>query len=98
MPATSGNHPENVTTYKRATSLVEQVLSIRSALDEHGIAHAFGGALALAYHTKNPRTTSDIDINIALGVPKSSGGVPVPPSAGTVGNQTPENSRGTRRG
>lgn len=47
-------------------SLVEQVLSIDKMLNEHAIPHAFGGALALAYYTKHPRTTNDIDINIAL--------------------------------
>lgn len=71
MPATSGDHTDNTTTYKPVTSLVEQILSIHARLDEHEINHAFGGALALAYHTRHPRTTSDIDINIALGTPRA---------------------------
>lgn len=50
------------------TSLVDQVLSIDAILDQNGVSHAFGGALALAYYTRQPRATNDIDINIALGV------------------------------
>ena len=37
------------------------------ALDEHGLRHAFGGALALAYCIRNPRGTIDIDVNVFIG-------------------------------
>lgn len=33
-------------------------------LDQAGIPHAFGGALALAYCTQEPRATADIDLNV----------------------------------
>lgn len=46
-------------------SLADQVLAVDRALSAAGIAHAFGGALALAYCAE-PRATDDIDINIAL--------------------------------
>ena len=47
-------------------SLVEKILQIHSALALAGIGHAFGGALALAYYTREPRATADIDLNVSL--------------------------------
>ena len=38
-------------------------MAITEALDGAGVPHAFGGALALAYHAE-PRATVDIDVNI----------------------------------
>jgi hypothetical protein len=46
------------------TSLVEKILAVHSSLQSVRIDHAFGGALALAYCTEQPRATSDIDLNI----------------------------------
>ena len=46
------------------TSLVDQILAIEHALDDAGIEHAFGGALALAFHVEEPRGTRDIDVNV----------------------------------
>lgn len=46
------------------TTLVDQVIAIGAALDESGLEWAFGGALALAYATSEPRGTRDIDVNI----------------------------------
>jgi hypothetical protein len=45
----------------RSPSLPEKVLAIDGAL--HHVPHAFGGALALAYHAE-PRSTVDIDVNV----------------------------------
>jgi hypothetical protein len=45
-------------------TLAERALALHRALEEAGIPHAFGGAIALAYATKDPRGTSDIDINV----------------------------------
>ena len=42
-------------------SLPQKVLAIDAAL--HAVPHAFGGALALAYHAE-PRSTIDIDVNV----------------------------------
>jgi hypothetical protein len=42
-------------------SLPDKVLAIDAALD--GIAHAFGGALALGYYAE-PRSTVDVDLNV----------------------------------
>jgi hypothetical protein len=44
--------------------LVEQVLALDAALSRARIPHAFGGALALAYWTEEPRGTRDIDCNL----------------------------------
>jgi hypothetical protein len=43
--------------------LPEKILAVHHHLDRAKIAHAFGGALALAYYAE-PRTTIDIDINV----------------------------------
>lgn len=48
-------------------SLVDKILILDRAFDDAGIDHAFGGALALAFYTRDPRATADIDVNIALG-------------------------------
>jgi hypothetical protein len=45
------------------TTLVDKVLAVATALAAAGIPHAFGGALALAYCTEDPRGTRDIDVN-----------------------------------
>jgi hypothetical protein len=42
----------------------DAIAELHDALEEQGIAHAFGGALALAWCTGDPRATSDVDINI----------------------------------
>ena len=44
--------------------LPERVVSLHRALTRAGVPHAFGGAIALAYATLDPRGTSDIDLNI----------------------------------
>jgi hypothetical protein len=46
------------------SELAERVVAIENALGDARIPHAFGGALALAYHIAEPRGTRDIDVNI----------------------------------
>lgn len=46
-------------------SLAERIVALDRALS--AIPHAFGGALALAYHAE-PRATIDIDLNVFVGV------------------------------
>jgi len=48
------------------SELVEKLLAIHDALTEAGLAHAFGGAIALAYCTEEPRGTRDLDVNIFI--------------------------------
>lgn len=45
-------------------TLAEKLLAIHASLDLAGFEHAFGGAIALAYWTRDPRGTSDIDVNV----------------------------------
>lgn len=47
-----------------SVTLLEAIVQIDEALDEAKLPHAFGGALALAWCTGEPRATFDIDINI----------------------------------
>ena len=45
-------------------TLAERVVALHRALARRRIPHAFGGAVALAYCTLDPRGTSDIDLNL----------------------------------
>jgi hypothetical protein len=45
-------------------TLAEQIVAVHRSLDEAGIPHAFGGALALAWCTQQARGTIDIDVNV----------------------------------
>lgn len=45
-------------------TLAERLVALHRALASAGIPHAFGGAIALAYWTLDPRATGDIDLNI----------------------------------
>jgi len=44
--------------------IAAKVLAIHRALQAANLPHAFGGALALAYCVPEPRTTSDVDVNV----------------------------------
>ena len=44
--------------------LAERLLAIHRALEGAKVEHAFGGAIALAYWTREPRGTRDIDVNV----------------------------------
>lgn len=48
--------------------LADRLLAIHGTLAQARIPHAFGGAIALAYCTEEPRGTRDIDINVFLDV------------------------------
>ena len=45
-------------------TLAERVVALHASLERGGVPHAFGGAIALAYWTLDPRGTSDIDVNL----------------------------------
>ena len=45
-------------------TLAERIVALHRALTRHDLPHAFGGAIALAYWTLDPRGTSDIDVNV----------------------------------
>jgi hypothetical protein len=44
--------------------LGDRMVAIHEALDRRRLGHAFGGAIALAYCTFEPRGTRDIDVNV----------------------------------
>jgi len=46
------------------SELVDKLFAIHDSLTEAGVAHAFGGAIALAYCVEEPRGTRDLDVNI----------------------------------
>lgn len=46
------------------SELVEKLFALHDALSDAGLAHAFGGAIALAYCVEEPRGTRDLDVNI----------------------------------
>lgn len=45
-------------------TLPQKIVALHRALAKKRIPHAFGGAIALAYWTQDPRGTSDIDLNV----------------------------------
>jgi hypothetical protein len=47
-----------------APTLVDRIVAIAAALDAASLPWAFGGALALAYATEEPRATRHIDVNV----------------------------------
>lgn len=49
-------------------TLAERLLAVHAALDDANVPHAFGGAIALAYWTEEPRGTRDLDVNVFLPV------------------------------
>ncbi len=49
-----------------AANLPQRLLAIHHALAGARVPHAFGGAIALAYYTLEPRGTRDLDVNIFI--------------------------------
>lgn len=47
-------------------SLPDRLLELHRGLAARRVPHAFGGAIALAYWTLDPRGTNDIDLNVFL--------------------------------
>lgn len=45
-------------------TLAERLVALHRSLSRRRIPHAFGGAIALAYWTLEPRGTRDIDVNV----------------------------------
>lgn len=52
-------------------ALIEKLFAVHDALAEARFAHAFGGAIALAYCTEDPRGTQDLDVNIFVDASKA---------------------------
>ncbi|HXB37445.1 MAG TPA: hypothetical protein VNU75_07045 [Acidimicrobiales bacterium] len=47
------------------SDLAPKIVSLHEMLDSAGVPHQFGGAIALAWY-RNPRATTDIDVNVTL--------------------------------
>ena len=45
-------------------TLRDKIVALHRALAAHDLPHAIGGAIALAFATRDPRGTSDIDVNV----------------------------------
>jgi hypothetical protein len=52
-------------------TLAERVVALHGALAQRKVPHAFGGAIALAYWTLEPRGTRDIDLNLFVPIAKA---------------------------
>jgi hypothetical protein len=52
-------------------TLSERVVALHRALAQRRVPHAFGGAIALAYWTLEPRGTRDIDLNLFVPIAKA---------------------------
>ncbi len=48
--------------------LGERLIAVHDGLRDAGLPHAFGGAIALAYCTQEPRGTRDLDVNVFVGI------------------------------
>ena len=48
--------------------LAGRIVALHDGFSVGALPHAFGGALALAYCTLDPRATQDIDVNVFVGV------------------------------
>lgn len=46
--------------------LIAKLLAVHAAFEEAEIPHAVGGAIALAFATRDPRGTRDLDLNVFL--------------------------------
>jgi hypothetical protein len=65
-------------------TLAERLLAVHAALDRAGLPHAFGGAIALAYCTLDPRGTSDIDVNVFVPAEDAAGALEALPDGVVV--------------
>ena len=50
----------------------ERVVAVHRAFARRALPYAFGGAIALAYATNDPRGTTDIDVNVFIPVERAS--------------------------
>lgn len=73
--------------------LVEKLLAIHEALGAARQPHAFGGAIALAYCTREPRGTRDLDLNIFAPAARAESALGMLPSGVAVGGDDIEAAR-----
>ncbi len=73
--------------------LVAKIVAIHDALDSANLAHAFGGALALAWCTEQARGTNDVDVNVFVDAAQSARALAALPSAVAVDDDDVERCR-----
>jgi hypothetical protein len=61
--------------------LASRIVALHEMLDALGVPHQYGGAVALAWY-RNPRATTDIDVNLTVGIGAAE---PVLGALGTLG-------------
>jgi hypothetical protein len=76
------------------STLVDKLFAVHDSLTDAGLAHAFGGAIALAFCTKEPRGTRDLDVNIFAAQTEAESALEALPDQVRV---TPEDVRATLR-
>jgi hypothetical protein len=69
---------------RRGLGLPAKIVELHRSLDRARVAHAFGGALALAWCTGRPRGTVDIDLNVFLATDQAGEVLAALPSAVSV--------------
>jgi hypothetical protein len=69
------------------STIGERIVELHAALEAAGLPHAFGGALALAWCTADPRGTSDIDLNVFVAPEAASRVVGSLPAGVTAGDR-----------
>lgn len=77
--------------------LDEKILAAARTLGAHGIPHAFGGALALAYYA-TPRGTQDIDVNVFVATSEADRVLDLLAPLGVERGSEPERARLEREG
>lgn len=65
--------------------LAERLLAVHVGLDAAALPHAFGGAIALAYCTQEPRGTRDLDVNVFAGPERANKALDALPRGVAVG-------------
>lgn len=71
-------------------TLAERIVDLDRALARGGVPHAFGGAIALAYWTGDPRATSDVDLNLFVAASDAQRGLRALPPGVAVPASTAE--------
>jgi hypothetical protein len=76
--------------------LGRRLLAVHDSLVEAALPHAFGGAIALAYCTEEPRGTRDLDVNVFVDPIRAAEALSALPDAVTVTKD--DVTRATREG
>ncbi len=71
-------------------TLAERIVALHDALTAADLPHAFGGAIALAYWTLDPRGTSDVDVNVFVPAPEAASALQALPPGLDVPDGTAE--------